>query len=189
MRKLRKNWKICLAGCVGAAAPEIVRIYKIVTAGDVAILPNFGPSYFLISILFILLGGIVAIVLDSPHPANAFFVGVTLPIIISSALQMSSPGLIRWSWIEKPISEKKISISQILDVSRYWIEVDEDFSDVEKQKFLEKINQIESVFETMYFPLELDPVWFDSLRLESRPTKQLPFLLKVRMYISVLFAH
>ncbi|MGB9831343.1 MAG: hypothetical protein ACPLSP_04630 [Fervidicoccus fontis] len=66
-------------GCTGAIAPEIVRLYKIRTKP----LPHFPKSYFLISILFAFLGGIVAIILPATTLWGAFYVGVSLPTLIS----------------------------------------------------------------------------------------------------------
>jgi|GEM_PF-5405311 hypothetical protein len=68
-------------GCIGAIAPEIVRLYKIRTKP----LPRFPRSYYLISILFALLGGVVAIILPATTLWGAFYAGVSLPVLISGA--------------------------------------------------------------------------------------------------------
>ena len=81
------NVYIFLFGCFGAAAPEIVRIYKTRKFGfDLTFLNGC------VSLAFFFIGGIVAIALESPTLYSAFYSGVAAPIIISS-LGQSSPAL------------------------------------------------------------------------------------------------
>ena len=73
-------------GCVGAAAPEFVRLYKS-RSKPVA----FPPSYYLISILFFFLGGLVAVILPTSTPWGAFYAGISLPSIISGVASSILP--------------------------------------------------------------------------------------------------
>ena len=70
---------IFICGCVGAAAPEIVRLYKLRHRPF-----TFPKSYFLISIFFFLLGGFVAVILPAITLWGAFYCGITLPSLIST---------------------------------------------------------------------------------------------------------
>ena len=70
---------IFLTGCIGAAAPEIVRLYKIRSRRL-----RFKRFYFFISVIFFFLGGFVAVILPATTLWGAFYVGASLPIIISS---------------------------------------------------------------------------------------------------------
>jgi hypothetical protein len=71
---------IFVCGCIGAMAPEIVRLYKLRYRP-----PEFRKSYFLISIVFSVLGGFVAVILPATTPWGAFYAGVSLPIITSAS--------------------------------------------------------------------------------------------------------
>ena len=71
-------------GVVGAAAPEIVRLYKIITGGSRQTLPEFTFAYFAISTAFAALGGLVALAWDENNLLKCFWVGVSLPAIVSS---------------------------------------------------------------------------------------------------------
>ena len=48
-------------GALGALAPELVRLYKIVTGPGPRRLPNFDAGYTIISVGFVILGGFVAV--------------------------------------------------------------------------------------------------------------------------------
>jgi len=74
------DWSIFVAGCFGAAAPEMVRLYK---GRNLSV--TIPRSYFGISVLFFLLGGFVAVALPTTTLWGAFYAGVSLPIIVSSA--------------------------------------------------------------------------------------------------------
>ena len=78
------SWWRFLLGSVGALAPEILRLYKIVTGTSSGNLPQFGPSYILISLLFIGLGGVMAVVWGENNAFKCVWVGLSLPVIISS---------------------------------------------------------------------------------------------------------
>jgi hypothetical protein len=75
-------WYRFAAGACGALAPEIVRLYRIVSAGDAV--PKFGLPYYFISLLFAALGGGLSVIWDDPNLLKCFWVGVSLPVIVSS---------------------------------------------------------------------------------------------------------
>jgi hypothetical protein len=69
---------------VGAAAPEALRLYKIVTGRTSEPLPIFGRAYFLISVVFLALGGAVAVAWGEENPVKCLWIGMSLPVIIST---------------------------------------------------------------------------------------------------------
>src|SRR5215472_16672344 len=81
-----QEWKIFAAGCVGAIAPEIVRLHRLSrNRGNI-----FGASgrymrqYLIVSALFVVLGGIIALLLEASSLHAAFYMGVSLPALISA---------------------------------------------------------------------------------------------------------
>jgi len=56
------SWLNFLIGAVGATAPEVVRLYRIVTVAPSDPLPMFDKKYFLISLLLVALGGFLAVI-------------------------------------------------------------------------------------------------------------------------------
>ena len=82
--ELEWSWWRFLLGALGATAPEVVRLYKIVTGQTEGNLPHFSPHYFSISVIFMGLGGLLAVVWGENNPLKCLWVGVSLPVIISS---------------------------------------------------------------------------------------------------------
>jgi hypothetical protein len=85
------SWHRFFWGAVGAAALEVVRLYKVVTGAAAGILRAFTFWYFLISVLFIVLGGLFAVAWDDDHPVKCLYVGASVPIIISAWRQTPPP--------------------------------------------------------------------------------------------------
>lgn len=81
------NLDIFLLGCIGAIAPEIVRLYNLRTN------PQFTWSWFylVVSTLFALLGGLIAWVLPSTTYYGAFYAGVTTPVLITTIIRNREP--------------------------------------------------------------------------------------------------
>lgn len=73
-------------GCVGAMAPEVWRLYNLRTQ------PVFKWSwgYLFFSIPFILLGGLVAWMLEPTTKYAAFYSGLTTPTLLTTALKDSA---------------------------------------------------------------------------------------------------
>jgi len=65
-------------GCLGAAAPEIVRVYRM-RKYDFAITWKLA----FVSLIFFLLGGAVAVMLEPPTWYAAFYTGVATPVLVS----------------------------------------------------------------------------------------------------------
>jgi hypothetical protein len=85
------SWWRFLFGALGATAPEVVRLYKLVTGQTAGILPHFSPPYVALSVMFVGAGGVLAVVWGENNPLKCLWVGVSLPVIISSvASQISS---------------------------------------------------------------------------------------------------
>ena len=74
------NWNIFLFGFIGAFAPEIVRLYRLRYSEPKIKCPFY---YIIISFIFFVLGGIMALILSASNFYNAFYIGASLPTIIS----------------------------------------------------------------------------------------------------------
>ncbi len=70
---------IFLLGCAGAAAPEIVRVWRLRSHTNL----KFSWKYVLVSALFFSLGGLVATILPATTPWAAFYAGVAAPTLVS----------------------------------------------------------------------------------------------------------
>lgn len=73
------DWTIIASGFVGAAAPEIVRLYRLRDQ-----LPKVHRGYMLISAAFFLLGAFAAWIFQSASPYAAFYVGACTDTLVSS---------------------------------------------------------------------------------------------------------
>ena len=81
---------IFACGCIGAVAPEIIRLYKLRQhRGDI----DFPWWYFAITIALAVLGGVVAVMLDSSPIWSAFVAGAAIQYTIS-ALAGSGDGMV-----------------------------------------------------------------------------------------------
>lgn len=80
MENIKFSVDIFLIGGVGALAPEIVRLYSIRTN------PQFNWSWFylIMSILFLMLGGLVACILPATTYYGAFYAGVSTPVLVNT---------------------------------------------------------------------------------------------------------
>ena len=68
-------------GTVGALAPEIIRLYQLRHKPPKK---GFSLFYYGISIVYALLGGLVAVILPAVTLYGAFYAGVTVPFMISA---------------------------------------------------------------------------------------------------------
>jgi hypothetical protein len=71
-------------GFVGAAAPEVLRLHRIVTGGSRRALPSFDFPYFVISLLNSLIGGVATLAIGGDTPWNCLVVGAFWPLALSS---------------------------------------------------------------------------------------------------------
>ena len=76
-----------LIGCVGAIAPEILRFYKLRSSIRI----SWSWGYILVSIPFILLGGLVACLLEPQNYYAAFYAGVSTPFIVNAIVKETQP--------------------------------------------------------------------------------------------------
>lgn len=82
-----ENYEVFLIGCVGAIAPEIIRLYKLRNY----IKFKFSWSYIAISIAFVLLGGFISSILEPSNAYSAFYSGVGTPFIINGIIKETQP--------------------------------------------------------------------------------------------------
>ncbi len=69
-----------LIGCIGALAPEIVRLYKLRSSPVV----RWSWGYLLVSAPFVLLGGFMAYILEPATSYAAFYTGVSTPFVVTT---------------------------------------------------------------------------------------------------------
>ena len=79
---------VYLLGFLGALAPEIVRLYgKRWKLRSV----KFSWWYFVISFLYALFGGLIAVILPSMNLIAAFYAGIAWPFLVSAVLHHKGP--------------------------------------------------------------------------------------------------
>ena len=76
-------------GCLGALAPEIVRLYSIRTQPSRF---KWSSFYVMISIVFSCLGGALAVVLPAVTPWGALYAGISAPVLVSTAAKKAING-------------------------------------------------------------------------------------------------
>lgn len=112
---------IFIFGCIGALAPEVVRLYNLRTKS------KFGWSgfYVLISVLFALLGGAIACILPTTTYYGAFYAGVAAPVTVTTIKRNSDPKIATEQGSDEitaqsaPLTEKKsIAIAEVF--RNYW---------------------------------------------------------------------
>lgn len=83
------SWWRFVWGLVGTSALEILRLRNIIIASSSkrssrSSRSRFGRDYYIISVLFVALGGAVAVAWGENNPIKCIWVGVSLPAIITS---------------------------------------------------------------------------------------------------------
>ena len=73
------NWEIFLLGAAGAAAPIIITLYS-----DPHILRYWRSDDLIAMLLYLLLGGVVAVLLQASAIWSAFLTGASVNLIIAS---------------------------------------------------------------------------------------------------------
>jgi hypothetical protein len=82
------NWEYFIAGCIGAIAPEILRLYQMRLAEEI----KFSRFYFIISGLYILIGGYVASIfpiVEGQTPFWAMCIGIGLVTTINTMAKIA----------------------------------------------------------------------------------------------------
>lgn len=77
---------VFVVGAVGAAAPEIVRLFRLRQRKL-----RLHGQYIAVSCLFFALGGFVAVILPASTLWGAFYVGVSTPVLISRLAAGGAP--------------------------------------------------------------------------------------------------
>lgn len=83
------NWTMFVLGAVGALAPEIVRLYQL--RNDPASF-TFSWFYVFVSVPFVVLGGIMAVVLPAQNAQSALYAGISTPLVVNSILKHGAGG-------------------------------------------------------------------------------------------------
>lgn len=78
-------------GAAGAAAPELLRIYKILSHQVQGTTPDFSFALFVVSLLLVCMGGLLALASRSNDPLMCLYLGVTFPATISGWAQTGLP--------------------------------------------------------------------------------------------------
>lgn len=115
---------IFIFGCIGALAPEIVRLYNLRTKSQFRF--RWSRFYVLISVLFALLGGIIACILPSTTYYGAFYAGVAAPVMVTTIKRNSDPKIgagqggndILAQSAPPSLAEKPITIAEVF--RNYW---------------------------------------------------------------------
>ncbi|MEO1146620.1 MAG: hypothetical protein AAFY26_13630 [Cyanobacteria bacterium J06638_22] len=83
-------WQFFLVGCVGAIAPEIVRLYNLRFQARRL---RLSWNYILVSIFFVLLGGFVAWILEPSNNYTAFYSGISTPVLVTTVAKNTGQGI------------------------------------------------------------------------------------------------
>jgi hypothetical protein len=81
------DWNMFLLGVVGALAPEVVRLYGMRNDPN---LFKWSWFYVIVSLVFVSLGGFVAVLLPAKNPQGAFYAGISTPVLINTAVKKGS---------------------------------------------------------------------------------------------------
>jgi hypothetical protein len=76
--------EVLLYGIVGAAAPEVLRIYNLRRRPSSF---RWSTKYLLMSLPFYVLGGIFAVALSAAKPWTAIYIGISTPVLINTAVK------------------------------------------------------------------------------------------------------
>lgn len=78
-----------LLGAAGAAAPEILRLYELRNNPQQF---QWSWNYLILTMPFLVLGGLVAVILPATTVWGAFYTGLSLPVIITAAAKKVTGG-------------------------------------------------------------------------------------------------
>lgn len=85
------SWSRFIWGCVGACAPEVLRLFRIATSHTNRRVTKNIKFYLVIVPIFVALGGLFAVAWGDDNPWKCLWVGASLPVIISG-LAIQAPG-------------------------------------------------------------------------------------------------
>lgn len=78
------TYLIFILGLIGALAPEAVRLYSIRNEPEKF---KWSGFYVVVSMLFAILGGIIAVVLPATTYWGALYVGISSPVLINTVVK------------------------------------------------------------------------------------------------------
>jgi len=83
-----RNYQLFWCGCFGSILPELIRFYKLVTAGQP--LPNLNwPLYAAIMFLFVLAAGAFTVAWKAENAFKAIWVGASFPTLVTTLVQVA----------------------------------------------------------------------------------------------------
>ena len=131
------NYQPFLIGCVGAIAPEILRLYRLRSTLKF----SWSWGYILISITFTLLGGFVSYILEPSNNYAAFYSGVGTPFIINAIAKETQSQEIKapQTRINTPDdNEEIVSTSKGFNFNEYEEQYEEKNALIEAEQNLQK---------------------------------------------------
>jgi hypothetical protein len=92
--KVAWSWHRFWYGTVGAAAPEIVRLYKAYAEHQISFSPHdLSIGLVFVSLSFIALGGIFASAWGDDYPIKCIYNGATFPLLLNAWYNSAPPNL------------------------------------------------------------------------------------------------
>jgi hypothetical protein len=93
--KVEWSWHRFWYGCVGAAAPEIVRLLKAYKEQQASVFPasDWSLGLILVSVAFVGLGGVFASAWGDDYPIKCIYNGATFPLLLSAWFSSAPPNL------------------------------------------------------------------------------------------------
>jgi hypothetical protein len=77
---------VFFTGVVGAIAPEILRLYNARNTLQL----SWSPAFLIASSIFALLGGFLAYIMPATTLWGAFYIGVSTPVVVNTALRQTN---------------------------------------------------------------------------------------------------
>ena len=76
-------WLTFVWGLIGGAAPEVIRVYKVLIEAKDFYYPK---KLLAVTLLLAIIGGAIAVAFEAPSPHNAILIGFATPTIVSTYL-------------------------------------------------------------------------------------------------------
>jgi hypothetical protein len=126
-----------LIGCTGAAAPEAWRLYNLRTQAVF----RWSWGYLVFSIPFILLGGIIAWILEPTSKWAAFYSGLTAPVLLTTAMKDAAKAQKELEDIESKLNKSQLELEDI--------ESKLNESQLEKRQLVEEKQKLQGTVEAL----------------------------------------
>lgn len=105
MKSIEFDITIFLLGCIGAFAPEVIRLYNLRNNPEEF---TWSPFYIIVTILYVPLGGVVAWVLPAISYWGALYAGVAAPTIVNTMIKNTTSA-------EPPQPPQKLKVMEELE--------------------------------------------------------------------------